>query len=196
VANETPRFFRNGSEWRQWLERHHAKADELWVGFHKKASGKPSMTWAESVDEALCFGWIDGIRKSVGENSYKIRFTPRRASSNWSLVNTKRVGQLTKLGRMHPAGLEAFAARKEKRSGVYAYEQRKSASLDPQQEKRFRANKRAWDFFRSQPPSYTKTAIWWVVSAKRDETRERRLDTLIDDSANGRRIGPLQREPS
>jgi uncharacterized protein YdeI (YjbR/CyaY-like superfamily) len=195
MSSETPRFFRKASEWREWLERHHAKADALWVGFHRKASGKPSMTWAESVDEALCFGWIDGIRKSVDEVSYKIRFTPRRASSNWSLVNTKRVGELTKAGRMHPAGLEAFAARKEKRSGVYAYEQRKSAALDPQQEKRFRANKPAWDFFRSQPASYRETATWWVVSAKREETRERRLNTLIDDSAHERRIGPTRRSP-
>jgi uncharacterized protein YdeI (YjbR/CyaY-like superfamily) len=196
MADETPRFFRTGAQWRKWLDQNHAEADELWVGFHKKATGKPSMTWAQSVDEALCFGWIDGIRKSVDDGSYKIRFTPRRASSNWSLVNTKRVGELTKLGRMHPAGLEAFAARQEKRSGIYAYEQRKSAALNAQQEKRFRANKAAWDFFRSQPASYRQTATWWVVSAKRDETRERRLDTLIDDSAHGRRIGPMRRTPS
>jgi uncharacterized protein YdeI (YjbR/CyaY-like superfamily) len=196
MADETPRFFRTGAQWRKWLDQNHAEADELWLGFHKKATGKPSMTWAQSVDEALCFGWIDGIRKSVDDGSYKIRFTPRRASSNWSLVNTKRVGELTKLGRMHPAGLEAFAARQEKRSGIYAYEQRKSAALNAQQEKRFRANKAAWDFFRSQPASYRQTATWWVVSAKRDETRERRLDTLIDDSAHGRRIGPMRRTPS
>jgi uncharacterized protein YdeI (YjbR/CyaY-like superfamily) len=195
MAHEKPRFFPNPSAWRKWLEQNHAEADALWVGFHRTATGKPSMTWAESVDEALCFGWIDGIRKSVDDNSYKIRFTPRRAGSNWSLVNIKRVGELTTLGRMRPAGLEAFAARKEKRSGVYAYEQRKSAALDAQQEKRLRANKPAWDFFRSQPPSYRQTAIWWVVNAKREETRERRLDTLIDDSAHGRRIGPMRRRP-
>jgi uncharacterized protein YdeI (YjbR/CyaY-like superfamily) len=196
MASESPRFFRNASDWRKWLEKNHAKADELWVGFHKKASGKPSMTWAESVDEALCFGWIDGLRKSVGDDSYKIRFTPRRPGSNWSLVNTKRVNELTTLGRMEPTGLEAFAARKEKRSGVYAYEQRKTAALDVEQERRFRRNKRAWEFFQSQPPSYRQVATWWVISAKRDQTRERRLETLIDDSAHERRIGPMRRSPS
>jgi uncharacterized protein YdeI (YjbR/CyaY-like superfamily) len=196
MASDAPRFFRNAAEWRKWLAKNHAKADELWVGFHKKATGKPSMTWAESVDEALCFGWIDGIRKRVGDESYKIRFTPRRPGSNWSLVNTRRVAELTELGRMRPAGQKAFAARKEKRSGVYAYEQRKSAALEPKQDRRFRANKAAWEFFRSQPPSYRQLAIWWVISAKRDETRERRLATLIEDSAAGRRIGPLARRPS
>jgi uncharacterized protein YdeI (YjbR/CyaY-like superfamily) len=193
MAGESPRFFRTASEWRKWLEKNHAKAAELWVGFHKKASGKPSMTWAESVDEALCYGWIDGKRKSVGDDGYKIRFTPRRVGSNWSVVNIKRVGELTALGLMHPAGLEAFAARKEKSSGVYAYEQRKSAALDAEHERRFRRNKQAWAFFQSQPPSYRQTATWWVISAKRGETRERRLATLIDDSAAGRRIAQLRR---
>jgi uncharacterized protein YdeI (YjbR/CyaY-like superfamily) len=193
MAGESPRFFRNASEWRKWLEKNHARADELWVGFHKKASGKPSMTWAESVDEALCYGWIDGKRKSIGDDGYKIRFTPRRAGSNWSVVNIKRVGELTALGLMQPAGLEAFAARKEKRSGVYAYEQRKTAALDAEQERRFRRNKRAWEFFQAQPPSYRQVATWWVISAKREETRERRLATLIDDSSAGRRIAQLRR---
>jgi uncharacterized protein YdeI (YjbR/CyaY-like superfamily) len=194
MASEKARFFRNASEWRTWLEKNHANADELWVGFHKKATGKPSMTWAESVDEALCFGWIDGIRKTVGDDSYKIRFTPRRPASNWSLVNVNRVKELTALGLMRPAGLEAFAAREEKRSGVYSYEQRKTAALDVAQERRFRRNKQAWEFFQSQPPSYRQLATWWVIDAKREETRERRLATLIEDSAAGRRIGSLRRD--
>jgi uncharacterized protein YdeI (YjbR/CyaY-like superfamily) len=186
MAGEKPRFFRNPREWRRWLEQNHAKADELWVGYHKKATGKPSLTWAESVDEALCFGWIDGIRKSVGDESYKIRFTPRRAGSNWSLVNTKRVKELTELGLMHPAGAAVFAARKS--SGNYSYEQRKAAVFTPAQERRFRASKPAWEFFQKQPPSYRQLATWWVISAKRDDTRDRRLARLIDDSAAGRRF--------
>jgi uncharacterized protein YdeI (YjbR/CyaY-like superfamily) len=194
MASEEPRFFPAASAWRKWLEKNHATADELWVGFHKKASGKPSITWPESVDEALCFGWIDGVRKSIDEDSYKIRFTPRRPGSTWSLVNMKRVEELSALGRLQSAGIDAFAVRKEKRSGIYAYEQRKKAALDPEQERRFRASKRAWDFFQSQPPSYRQTASWWVISAKREETRERRLATLIKDSAAGRRIGPLTRK--
>lgn len=194
MGSETPLFFPDASGWRKWLEKNHATADELWVGFHKRASGKPSITWPESVDEALCVGWIDGLRKSIDEDSYKIRFTPRRAGSTWSLVNTKRAEELVALGRMRPAGLEAFGARKDKRSGIYAYEQRKTAALDPKQERRFRANKQAWDFFQSQPPSYRQTATWWVISAKRDQTRERRLAALIEDSEHGRRIGPLTRK--
>jgi uncharacterized protein YdeI (YjbR/CyaY-like superfamily) len=194
MACEEPRFFSAASAWRKWLEKNHATADELWVGFHKKASGKPSITWPESVDEALCFGWIDGVRKSIDADRYKIRFTPRRPGSTWSLVNTKRVEELSALGRMQSAGLVAFEARLEKRSGVYAYEQRKTATLDPGQARQFRANKPAWDFFQSQPPSYRQTATWWVISAKREETRERRLATLIEDSAAGRRIGPLTRK--
>jgi uncharacterized protein YdeI (YjbR/CyaY-like superfamily) len=194
MASEEPRFFPAASAWRKWLAKNHATADEFWVGFHKKASGKPSITWPESVDEALCFGWIDGVRKSIDADRYKIRFTPRRPGSTWSLVNMKRVEELSALGRMQSAGIDAFAVRKEKRSGIYAYEQRKKAALDPEQERRFRASRRAWDFFQSQPPSYRQTATWWVVSAKREETRERRLAVLIDDSERGRRIGPLTRK--
>jgi uncharacterized protein YdeI (YjbR/CyaY-like superfamily) len=185
MAGERPRFFRNAGEWRRWLEQNHAEVAELWVGYHKKATGKPSMTWAESVDEALCFGWIDGIRKSLGDESYKIRFTPRRPGSNWSLVNVKRVKELTELGLMHPAGTEAYAARKS--SGNYSYEQRKAAAFTLDQERRFRANEAAWKFFEQQPPSYRELSTWWVISAKRADTCERRLAKLIDDSAAGRR---------
>ena len=182
-----PRFFKTGSAFRKWLAANHAKAKELWVGFYKKSSGKPSITWPESVDEALCFGWIDGIRKRIDDVSYKIRFTPRRASSNWSLVNVKRVGELKKAGRMRPAGLRAFEESKEARTGVYSYEQR-ITKLDAACEKVFKANRKAWEFFQSQPPYYRKMVSWYVMSAKKDETRLKRLNTLIDESAHARRI--------
>src|SRR4029079_17794023 len=149
MAGEAPRFFRSAAEWRKWLGKNYTKSDALWGGYHKKATGKPSMTWAESVDEALCFGWIDGIRKSLGDESYKIRFTPRRPGSNWSLVNTKRVKELMELGLMRPAGSAAFTARKSE--GNYSYEQRQAAAFSDEQERRFRANKAAWKFFESQP---------------------------------------------
>jgi uncharacterized protein YdeI (YjbR/CyaY-like superfamily) len=186
MAEPTPRFFRTGAEWRRWLEKNHASAEELWVGYHKKATGKPSMTWAESVDEALCFGWIDGLRKSLGDESYKIRFTPRRPGSNWSLVNKKRVAELAEQGLMRPAGTAAFAARKTE--GNYSYEQRKAAAFTREQQQRFRANKQAWKFFQEQPAGYRRVATWWVVSAKREDTRERRLARVIEESAAGRRV--------
>lgn len=186
-----PTFFSTPAEFRAWLEEHHADAQELWVGFHRKSSGVPSITWPEAVDEALCFGWIDGVRKSLDDTRYTNRFTPRRQRSNWSALNVRRVGELTRMGRMHPAGLEAFEARSEDRSGIYSYEQRDTAKLDNAQERQFRANKKAWDFFRSRPAGYRKAAIWWVVSAKKDETRKRRLATLIEDSEQGRTKGPL-----
>ena len=186
-------FFASPEAFRAWLEQHHASAQELWVGFYKKDSGKPSITWPEAVDEALCFGWIDGLRKSIDDISYTIRFTPRRPRSTWSAVNISRVAELTEQGRMRPAGLEAFAQRSEEKSGIYAYEQRENAALDATGEQQFRANAQAWDFFQAQPPSYRKTAIWWVVSAKQEATRRKRLATLIDDSAHGRTIRPLTR---
>jgi uncharacterized protein YdeI (YjbR/CyaY-like superfamily) len=161
--------------------------------FHKKGTGRPSITWPEAVDQALCFGWIDGVRRSLNDSSYTIRFSPRKTRSNWSAVNVKRFGELRKLGLMHPAGLAAFERRAEERSGIYSYEQRHTATLDEAQECRFRANRRAWDFFQSQPASYRMAAVWWVVSAKREETRLRRLDTLIEDSARGRTVPPLTR---
>ena len=192
-AADRPRFFASPARFRAWLEKHHADATELWVGFHKRDTGKPSITWPQSVDEALCFGWIDGIRKSLGDESYTIRFTPRRPTGKWSTVNTRRMAELEAQGRVAAAGRAAFALRDEKKSGVYAYEQRYTAQLEPEQERRFRANRKAWSYFESEAPWYRRTATHWVVSAKREETRERRLVTLIDCSARGRRIGELER---
>jgi uncharacterized protein YdeI (YjbR/CyaY-like superfamily) len=149
------------------------------------------MTWTESVREALCYGWIDGIRRSLGDDSYTIRFTPRKPGSNWSLRNVRHVEELIREGRMAPAGLAAFEARKPDRTGVYSFEQRHSARLEAGQEKQFRANSGAWEFFESQPPSYRRTAVYWVMSAKREETRSRRLAQLIEDSAAGRRLAQL-----
>jgi len=187
------RFFATPNKWRQWLEKNHARADEVWVGFHKRASGTPSITWPESVDEALCYGWIDGIRKTIDATRYQIRFTPRRQGSIWSAVNIGRVAVLTKEGRMRPPGLAAFEARVPEKSAVYAYEQPEPATLGDEYERRFRANAKAWAFFQSQPLYYRKVVTRWVVSAKQDATRERRLATLIADCAAGRRIGPMRR---
>ena len=180
-------FFKSVDDYRKWLEDHHASAQELWVGFYKKGSGRPSITWPESVDQALCFGWIDGLRKNIDVSRYKIRFTPRKPDSTWSAINIRRVEELSANGLMRPAGLEAFQKRKENKSGIYSYEQR-SAELPPPYEKRLKQNKSAWDFFRAQPPSYRKLAFWWVVSAKREETRLTRLEKLIEESAKGRRV--------
>jgi uncharacterized protein YdeI (YjbR/CyaY-like superfamily) len=188
---DTAHFFSTPDEFRAWLENHHSTATQLVVGFHKKGSGRPSMTWTESVREALCFGWIDGVRRSLGEESYTIRFTPRKPGSNWSSRNVRHVEELIREGRMTPAGLAAYDARKPERTGIYAFEQRHSARLDREQERHFRADSEAWAFFQAQPPSYRQTAIYWVVSAKRPETRERRLATLIGDSAAGRRLARL-----
>jgi uncharacterized protein YdeI (YjbR/CyaY-like superfamily) len=188
-----PTFFATPEDFRAWLEANHDSARELLVGFYKKGSGMPSITWPESVDEALCFGWIDGVRRSIDETSYTIRFTPRKPSSNWSSVNIRRVDDLTKQGRMRPAGLKAFEARRDDRSGVYSFEQERPPSLDGPYEQRLRENEAAWDFFQRRPPSYRKTASWWVMSAKREETRQKRLDQLIADSAAGRTVPPLTR---
>ena len=186
-------FFESPSAFRTWLEQNHDTAQELWVGFHTKSTGRPSITWPESVDEALCFGWIDGVRKSIDENSYKIRFTPRKPGSIWSAVNIKRVGELTQLGRMQPAGLKAFEKRIEKQSGLYSYEN--AVELDDAYEQQFRANQKAWDFFQTRPASYRRAAIWWIVTAKKEETKLKRLATLIKDSEQGRTIAPLTRRP-
>jgi uncharacterized protein YdeI (YjbR/CyaY-like superfamily) len=189
-----PAFFATPADFRAWLEENHETSTELLVGFHKKGSGKPSITWPESVDEALCFGWIDGVRRSHGEDSYTIRFTPRKRRSIWSAANVKRAQELIELGLMRPAGREAFEARTERRVGVYSYEQaRDAARFDAEQEQEFRSNPAAWEWFARQPPYYRRAATWWVVSAKREETRRRRLATLIEDSAHGRTIGPLTR---
>jgi uncharacterized protein YdeI (YjbR/CyaY-like superfamily) len=191
-----PRFFATPAAWRAWLEEHHASADELWVGFYKRSTGRPSITWPESVDHALCFGWIDGVRKRLDDDRYAIRFTPRRKGSVWSSVNLARVEELTRLGQMRPGGLAAHAARRPDKSGIYAYEQRQGAELTPAMAKRFKADRKAWAFFQRQPAWYRRTATWWVVSAKREATRERRLATLIADSAAGRPIKQLDRAPS
>jgi uncharacterized protein YdeI (YjbR/CyaY-like superfamily) len=188
-----PTTFERAEDFRAWLEQHHDSEPELWVGYHKKHSRKASVTWPESVDEALCFGWIDGIRKSIDAERYMIRFTPRRARSVWSAVNIARVAVLTEAGRMRPAGLEAFEARREDRSGIYSYEQRDRAKLEPGFEKRFRAKKRAWASFEAMPKSYRQAAIRWVMTAKKEGTRERRLAALIESSAVGQTIPPLTR---
>lgn len=185
---EAPIFFATPKHFRAWLTKNHAMLNEQWVGFHRKASGRPSITWPESVDEALCVGWIDGLRKSIDEQSYKIRFTPRKPTSNWSEVNIRRVIELKKLGRMNPTGLKIFAARQEAKTGVYSYEQRAKAKLEPALLKRFQANTKAWKFFEAQPPGYRKVIIWWVVSAKQPATQEKRLTKLIAESEAGRRI--------
>ena len=191
-----PRFFPTAEKFRDWLEKHHADTSELWVGFHKKDSGRPSITWPESVDEALCVGWIDGLRKSIDAYSYMIRFTPRKPGSIWSAVNTRRAGQLLEAGRMRPAGRRAFEARDPKKTNLYSFEQRQAAELDPAAAQRLEANRVAWTFFRSQPEGYRRTAIFWVMSAKQPETRARRLETLIRDSAAGLRVPPLRRTPA
>ena len=165
------------------------------MGFYNRGSGKPSITWQELVDEELCFGWIDSVRKGVDEVSYSNRLTPRTQRSTWSAINIARAKELIRLGRMRPAGLKAFERRTAERSAIYSYEQRKRARLDPEAVRSFRANKKAWAFFQAQAPGYRKTAIWWVISAKREETRQKRLATLIGDSQNGRTIGPLSRRP-
>jgi uncharacterized protein YdeI (YjbR/CyaY-like superfamily) len=188
-----PKFFPSPSAWHAWLEEHHEKHEELWVGFYKVGSGKPSITWPEAVDGALCFGWIDGVRKSLGETSYVIRFTRRRPKSIWSAVNIRRVAELTKLGRMRPRGLEAFERRTGNRSEIYAYEQRKGAKLSSAYEKQLRGNKKAWNFFQAHPPWYRRTASWWVISAKKEETRLKRLAQLIDDCEHQRTLAQLKR---
>jgi uncharacterized protein YdeI (YjbR/CyaY-like superfamily) len=187
-----PVFFADREAFRAWLEEHHATAKELWMGMYRKGSGRPSITWPEAVDEALCFGWIDGVRQRIDDESYMNRFTPRRPNSNWSAVNVRRVQELTRQRRMRAAGLKAFRERRDDETATYSYEQRHQAKLDPAQERRFRSRKKAWAWFKTQPNGYRTTAVYWVMSAKRPETRERRLDTLIEDSAKGLRVPPLR----
>ena len=188
-----PTFFATPEEFRAWLERHHEQETELLVGFYKKGTGKPSITWPASVDEALCFGWIDGVRRSLGDEAYTIRFTPRKPTSNWSAINVGRVAELTKLGRMRPAGLRAFAARRPEKTGVYSFERREQAKLSPAEARALRANRKAAAFFEARPPWYQRAVLHWIVSAKRPETRARRLAQLISDSAAGRTVPPLTR---
>jgi len=184
------KFFKSAPDFRQWLEANHAGVRELWVGFFKKASGRRGLTYAEAVDEALCFGWIDGLKKRVDDRSYTHRFTPRKPKSNWSRTNIQHVERLTKAGRMRPAGLRAYAAREPKKAGVYSFENapRELASAD---ERRFRGDKVARDFFQQQPPGYRRTAVWWVVSAKKEETRARRLAQLMEASRRAMRLGQV-----
>ncbi len=186
--DHAPIFFATPKDFRAWLKQNHATLTEQWVGFYRKASGRPSITWPESVDEALCVGWIDGLRKGIDAQSYMIRFTPRKPTSNWSSVNIGRVAELTKQKRMRPAGLRAFAARMDAKSGIYSYEQRKEAALEPSLVRQFRANPEAWRFFQAQPPGYRGLITWWVVSAKQEATRQKRLVKLIEESAAGRRL--------
>jgi uncharacterized protein YdeI (YjbR/CyaY-like superfamily) len=182
-----PKFFATPEKFRAWLEKHHATEKELLVGYYKRASGKPSITWPESVDEALCVGWIDGIRRTIDDASYSIRFTPRATKSKWSAVNIRRVGELTKLGRMKPPGLAVFEKRSASQQDGYSYE-RKDAKLDAAMEKPFRANKTAWAFWEAQPPYYRRMLSFFVISAKREETRAKRLAQLIAACAEGRRL--------
>ena len=188
-----PRFFSKPAQFRQWLERNHDGETELLVGFHKKASGKPSVTYNEALDEALCFGWIDGVRKNLDETSYSIRFTPRKPRSIWSNINVNHVERLIKERRMHEAGLAAYARRDPKRTGIYAFENR-PREFAPECEKEFRAHKAAWKFFEQQPPGYKRTIIFWVMSAKQEQTRMRRLERLIANSEQGVRVGLLERK--
>ena len=187
MPGRVPTFFATARAVRVWLEKNHGTASELLVGFYKRGSGRPSLTWPESVDEALCFGWIDGVRRSLGAESYTIRFSPRRQGSIWSEVNRKRVEVLKDEGRMTAAGLAAYEKRRENRSGIYAYEQR-TAELPEVYARPFRRNRAAWAFFEAQPPGYRKTMMWWIVSAKQEATREKRLAKLIEECAAGRRM--------
>jgi uncharacterized protein YdeI (YjbR/CyaY-like superfamily) len=187
-----PTFFATPADFRAWLERHHESHSELIVGFHKRGSGRPSITWPEAVDQALCFGWIDGVRRRIGDTSYSIRFTPRKARSTWSAVNIERMKELVDEGLVAPAGLAAFERRTDDRTAIYSYEQRRSATLEPDQERRLQADERANAYFESRPPSYRRMAIHWVTSAKKPETRERRLAQLIECSAAGEPVPPLR----
>jgi len=185
-----PTFFITPAEFRRWLQKHHASAAELLVGFHKTSSGTPSITWPESVDEALCFGWIDGVRTRIDDVSYTIRFTPRRPSSIWSAVNMRRAQALIKTKRMTAAGRKAFEVRRENRSGVYSYEKRPQSLIEPYAGM-LAKNAAAREFFARQPPSYQRAAIWWVISAKQEDTRLQRARTLIELSANAQQLPQL-----
>jgi uncharacterized protein YdeI (YjbR/CyaY-like superfamily) len=189
MADAKPRFFKSPDDFREWLEKHHANSAnptlELPVGFHKRDSGKASMTWPESVGVALCFGWIDGVRRRIDDTSYTIRFTPRKPTSTWSAVNVKRVAELERLGLMTPAGRAAFEKLQPKRSVIYSYEQKQESKLDPTDEQRFRANKKAWEFLQGLTKSRRQLGIHRVVSAKKPETRQRRLEELIRRSHQG-----------
>jgi uncharacterized protein YdeI (YjbR/CyaY-like superfamily) len=185
-------FFASPEDFNKWLDENHNKLSEQWVGFYKVKTGIPSITWPQSVDEALCYGWIDGLRKSIDEKSYKIRFTPRRSKSIWSAVNIQKIAELTKLGKMKSAGIEAFNKLDKEKAKVYSFEQ-KNIVLDEAFEQKIKANKKAWNFFQSLPPSVKKPSILWVMSAKREDTKLRRLNILIESSEQGLRVPPLRR---
>ncbi len=185
-----PTFFPTAARFRSWLEQHHATDRELLVGFHKVSSGKPSMTYPEALDAALCFGWIDGIRKNSGVTSYTIRFTPRKRDSVWSAVNVRHVVRLKAAGLMQPAGLQVFRERDRAKAKRYSFESR-PRRLDPAYARRFKANRRAWTWFEAQTASYRRLAAWWVMSAKQEQTRERRLAILIESSAHGTKPPPF-----
>jgi uncharacterized protein YdeI (YjbR/CyaY-like superfamily) len=187
-----PTFFRSPADFRDWLQRHHAAKSELLVGFYKTGSGKPSITWPEAVDEALCFGWIDGVRKRIDEVSYTIRFSPRKSTSTWSAVNIKRVAALIQERRMTPAGLAAYQARRENKSGVYSYEKRPDKLIEPYAGMLAKKTAAA-KFFAQQAPSYQRAATWWVISAKQEETRLKRAQTLIELSGKGKLIPQFTR---
>ena len=193
MSDLEPIFFASPEEFHAWLEEHHEMADEVLVGFYKVKTGIPSMTWSQSVDEALCFGWIDGRGKRIDDKSHTIRFTPRRPGSIWSAVNVAKVAKLTEEGRMRPAGISAFEKRREDRTAVYSFERDEPAAFIPEHEAQFTSNEPAWEFFQNQAPWYRRTATHWVVSAKRQETRDRRLAALIEHSAAGRRLGQFDR---
>jgi uncharacterized protein YdeI (YjbR/CyaY-like superfamily) len=188
---ERIKFFKTQNDFRNWLGKNHNKSNELWIGYYKKNSGKPSIDWPQSVDEALCFGWIDGLRKSIDGESYKIRFTPRKPGSIWSAVNLKRAKELIELGLMHPAGFEVFNKKDEKKINRYSFE-RENVKLDKEYEKMFKSNKKAWEFFKSMVPSYKKPVLWWVMSAKQEETRLKRLNILIECSEEGEKIPQMK----
>jgi uncharacterized protein YdeI (YjbR/CyaY-like superfamily) len=191
-----PVFFTTPADFRNWLHASHATEVELLLGFYKKstkkAPGKVSVTYSEALDEALCYGWIDGVRKNIAENAYTIRFTPRKPKSQWSAINIRHVDRLTEAGRMHASGLRAFEGAKDQ-PRKYSYEQRNAARFPADFARSFRANKPAWQYFQQRPPWYRRVSTFWVVSAKKQETRERRFATLLDDCARGRLLKGLIR---
>lgn len=188
MAGPALKFFPTPKHFRNWLAKNHDRVPELWVGYYRKDTGRRSITWPESVDEALCFGWIDGIRKKVDDVSYKVRFTPRRAKSTWSAVNIARVAVLTREGRMEAPGLAAFGRRTEENSRRYSFENRATAQLSTADKREFRRDAAAWKFFQAQPAGYQRLAAWWIISARRTETRRARLQRLIAESRARRRI--------
>lgn len=183
-----PHFFPTAEDFRNWLDANSEKETELLVGFYKINSGMSSITWPESVDQALCYGWIDGVRKSLGEESYTIRFTPRKPTSIWSAINIDKMENLLKQGLVKPAGLAAYEKRKEHKSRVYSHERTEDAVLSTEMEKQFKANKAAWDFFMAQPPGYRKVMLHLIVSAKQEKTKQSRFEKLLNASAEGKRV--------